>query len=175
MKSVDLMIDLETLGTDPDCVVLSIGACVFDFQKKKIVDKFYIVLDTEDQKNCFRTVDQNTLKWWSQQSNQAKKVFTEPKEEVREALDQFVQFILRNGTISQIKPWGNGSTFDISILESLFKDYEVKVPWLFYNVMDLRTFVRFQGKGDKVPKLEGVNHHALDDAINQANYVMSKL
>ena len=168
----DLMIDLETMGTKPGCVVLSIGACFFDVVTGKITDTFYIVLDSEQQKNQGRTVDPSTMKWWSMQSNAAKKVFTDPKENVCMALSKFINFIYKHGTISKIHPWGNGSTFDISILENLFQMYGIKVPWLFYNVMDVRTFVSFQAKGIKVPKLEGVNHHALDDAINQAKHVM---
>ena len=42
---------------------------------------------------------------------------------------------------------------------------------MFYNIMDLRTFRRFVGNGAKVPKLEGTNHNALDDCINQINYM----
>lgn len=168
----DLMIDLETMGTKPNCVVLSLGACFFDIATGKIGDTFYMVFEVEEQKAKGRTIEESTMKWWSMQSNAAKRVFTDKKVPVAEVLQKFVEFVQKNGTVSKIYPWGNGSTFDISIIENLMEQYGVKVPWLFYNVMDLRTFVRFQAKGIKVPKLEGVNHHALDDAINQAKHVM---
>jgi len=43
-----LMIDLETLGTKPDAVVLSAGLVLFD-HKKGIVDKKEIVLNVQEQ------------------------------------------------------------------------------------------------------------------------------
>lgn len=166
------MIDLETMATEPDAVVLSIGACFFDIETGKVTSKFYMCLDIDEQKRCKRVVDPKTLAWWNSQSKDARKVFTEKKYPVDHCLNEFTNFVLANGNMSSIYPWGNGAGFDISIMESLYRMFDKKIPWLFYNVMDLRTFKRFAAANEKVPKLDGVNHHALDDAINQAKYVL---
>jgi hypothetical protein len=168
----DLMIDFETLATNPNAVVLSLGACFFNIETGEIGNKFYMCFETDDQKKRGRRVDDATLAWWSRQSNAAKKVFTDKKHPVEMVLNEFVKFCLDESKMSLINPWGNGATFDISIIESLFEMYQIKCPWLYYNVMDLRTYRRFEAKNKKVPKLEGVNHHALDDAINQAQFVI---
>lgn len=115
------MIDLETMATEPDAVVLSIGACFFDLETGKIGEKFYICLDINEQEEMNRVVDPKTLAWWNGQSKDARKVFTEKKYPVEHCLNEFTNFILSNGNKSSIMPWGNGSGFDVSIMESLYR------------------------------------------------------
>ena len=52
--------------------------------------------------------------------------------------------------------------------------YGIACPWLFYNVMDVRTFKRFRAGNEKLQK-SGVNHNALDDAVSQANFILKHL
>jgi hypothetical protein len=170
--SLDIMIDLETLSTGPDAIVLSIGACVFDIKSQQILSTFIQIPDVQDQMKKGREIEASTLKWWFGQSDAAKKVFHEKARPTEEVLKTFSQWIANNVLLKKDrKVWGNGSHFDISILENLFKQYGIEVPWLYYNVYDLRTFKRFVGLNAKVEK-QGVNHNALDDAIGQAQYVM---
>lgn len=168
----DLMIDFETLGQDPDCIVISIGAVWFDPETEKLGDTFYMAFEMDSQLAKGRSFTPETLKWWMGQSGAAKKVFHEKSKPTEEVLKTFIQWVYAHNSISKVKPWGNGSSFDISIFESLFKDYGLKCPWMFYNVFDLRTFKRFVANNEKVDKSEGVDHNAQDDAINQAKYVI---
>lgn len=165
----DLMIDFETLSTTPDAIVISVGACFFDVETKKIGSTFYAAFDVADQLKKGRSITADTLKWWFSQSDAAKKVFKEKADPPERVLKAFTEWAKANGT--GINPWGNGATFDISIIEDLFRQYEVKCPWAFYNVMDLRTFKRFVANGAKVV-VKGTAHNALDDAIAQAEYVI---
>ena len=71
---MNLMIDIETLGVKTDAPVISIGACFFD--KDGIKEKFYAVLDVEQQIDSdLRKVDASTIKWWMGQEGAAKKIF----------------------------------------------------------------------------------------------------
>lgn len=167
------MIDLETLGTGPDTVVVSLGAVLFDPNQLELGPTFYAPLQIQNQLDIGRKVTGDTLKWWIGQSDAAKKLFHEEAQDPAYVLSVFSDWLKQNiPSIRSRKPWGNGATFDISIMESLYKSYNLEVPWNFNSVMDLRTFKRFVGKGKQVPKTIGVNHNALDDAINQANYVI---
>lgn len=168
----DLMIDFETLGQDPSTCVISLGAVFFDPETGQKGPTFYMAFDIDEQIKRGRTITGDTLKWWFNQSNGAKKVFNEKAKPAKEVLELFAKWVLGQATISKIKPWGNGSTFDISIIEDMFRMYDIKCPWLYYNVYDLRTFKRFIANNEKVPKSVGVDHNALDDSINQANYVI---
>lgn len=168
----DLMIDLETLGTDPSCPVISLGAVFFDVDTRQLGPSFYMALDVGEQMNYGRLPSADTLKWWMQQSGAAKKVFKEEAKPARDVLELFCKWVKANG--KGVNPWGNGAHFDISIMENIFKQYSIKCPWLFYNVMDVRTFKRFRANGKKLVK-SGVAHNALDDAISQAMYVLENL
>ena len=58
----DLMIDLETLGTKPNSVIISIGAVFFDIEKKTLGSTFYLPLKVEDQVKRGRAMDISTIK-----------------------------------------------------------------------------------------------------------------
>ena len=59
------MIDIETLGTTPDCVVLSVGAVKFDpYKLEEPHSKMLWRPSGDEQINANRRVDQNTLEWW---------------------------------------------------------------------------------------------------------------
>lgn len=166
----DCMIDLETLGTDPNCPVVSLGAVFFDIETKKLGPTFYLPCDVSEQIARGRKPSGDTIKWWMSQSDAAKKVFHEQAKPMAEVLTLFIQWYKANYPKGAYV-WGNGSTFDITIMEDLFRDYKIKLPWGYNKAMDLRTFKRFQKGGEQVKK-SGVAHNALDDAISQANYVM---
>ena len=167
---MDLMIDLETLGTSSDAPIVSIGAVFFDLETKKLGPTFEARFDLDEQFKVGRLPDASTIAWWVSQGADARALFSAKKKPtpcivVLEALSKFVK------QYTKVKVWGNGSSFDISMLESLYKDFEVDQPWLFYNVMDLRTFKRFCTDGSKIV-VDGVAHDALDDAKAQAKYVL---
>lgn len=168
----DLMIDFETLGQTPSTTVISLGAVFFNPETGELGPTFYMAFDIDEQIKKGRTIDGDTLKWWMSQSGAAKKVFNEKAKPAKEVLELFSKWVLSQNSISKNFPWGNGSSFDISIIEDLFRMYGVKCPWLYYNVYDLRTFKRFVANGAKVDKSTGVDHNALDDSINQAKYVI---
>ena len=168
----DLMIDFETLAQDPRSTVISIGAVFFDEKTGQLGPTFYMAFDVDEQIKRGRSINGETLRWWMNQSGAAKKVFNEKAKPAKEVLELFAKWVTANGSISKIKPWGNGSSFDISIIEDLFAMYGVKPPWLYYNVYDLRTFKRYIANGAKVDKSAGTDHNALDDAIAQAKFVI---
>ena len=75
--------------------------------------------------------------------------------------------------------WGNGSTFDITILENAYKIIgDIPHPWKFWNIRDLRTLVNAAsviGFNHKQLKHVGVYHDALADAVHQAKIAANAL
>lgn len=167
-----LMIDLETLGTDADCPVIAIGACFFD--KNAIHQKFYRALNVEEQIDDGRKTSGSTIKWWMGQNNAAKEVFREDAVLTQEGIEDFYQWVITYCHPKNVKPWGHGPTFDIVIIEHLMKMYNVKIPWSYRNVRDLRTFNEFVYDGSATER-QGTYHNALDDAITQAQMVIDGL
>ena len=67
------MIDIETLGVDPGCVVLTIGGIKFNpYSNAEPHDGLYIRCNVDEQTELGRTVDENTLAWWNKQDPKIK-------------------------------------------------------------------------------------------------------
>lgn len=172
----DLMVDLETLGTDTDSCVLSIGAVRFRLgildDTRTIRDEqrsFYSRLDTESQAHRGRSQDPATMDWWANQSDAARAVFEEDAEPVGSALDRFLEFCTGVKRV-----WGNGNMFDNAIVRSLCRDYERPYPVEYWKDLDVRTItylwnlVTNWGSNGKRPNIiVGEEHNALDDARRQ--------
>jgi len=170
---MEVMIDLETLGIGSKAPVISIGAVAFT--KDGVVGTFYVNLDVKHQLDSgLRKVDASTIQWWMGQSDAARKVFKEEAKDTSVGLADFIDFINKLGPKTNTKVWGNGSTFDITIMESLFQDYKLSVPWQYNHVRDLRTFKEYIYDGKETPRV-GTHHNALDDAMHQAQVVIDGL
>lgn len=173
MKFDHLMIDLETLGTAPNAPVLAIGAVFFAPATGALGEKFYADIDVEDAMR-FGTMSGSTFKWWMQQSDAARAAAIKGTMFAQEAFATFRKFIY-DGCSSQrhLRPWGNGASFDISIMDYAFNRITGNpAPWNFWNVRDVRTIKELgELKSPFTGKLQGTAHNALDDAVFQAGYV----
>lgn len=150
MQYPHLMIDLETYGQKPGCVILSLGACLFDpfahiVGQPQIGPSFYVVFDRNEQMkqgNRFaRDVNADTVEWWSKQSEEAKKVFDEKQTPVDKAFDEFQEFLLQFGVEPKdLQVWGNGADFDNVLLDDLYSWADTRIrPWGTYNNRCFRT------------------------------------
>ncbi|HGU7476652.1 TPA: RecE family exodeoxyribonuclease, partial [Escherichia coli] len=63
-----LMIDLETMGKNPDAPIISIGAIFFDPQTGDMGPEFSKTIDLE---TAGGVIDRDTIKWWLKQSREA--------------------------------------------------------------------------------------------------------
>jgi len=167
---LNVMIDLETLGTSPDAPILSIGAVYFGPDTGELGNKLHLKLDFVEACKG-RHIDPETVKWWMSQSDDARAALLQSSTEGKHsALYHLDRFLAKMGGV---KVWGNGATFDISMLENLYRQLGMETPWKFYNVRDVRTVVAMaEGIIDRSDfPFEGVKHDALADAIHQAKYV----
>jgi DNA polymerase III epsilon subunit-like protein len=166
MKHV--MVDLETLGTTADAVILSIGAVKFDLNSGKISDEgFYSSVSVESNLSWKRRISEDTLLWWFRQEAAARQVFFEPKEVLESALEQFSDWIGQD----DYEVWSNGADFDLPMLSHAFAQVGIETPWKFWNSRCYRTYKTLPGaKGVKLPHV-GVKHNAMADAYSQAQNV----
>lgn len=165
-----VMIDIETLGVTPDAAILAIGACAFDPETGDVGDTFYAGIELSYAiKN--RRIDADTLAWWLKQSEAARNAaFFQGTYTLREALEALTAWLPSPAVV-----WGNGSGFDITLLENAYLQVGLLVPWNYRNVRDMRTIVALEAVGkDEIPPV-GTAHNALDDAIWQATYVSKAL
>ena len=165
-----VMIDNETLDLVPSSKIVSIGAVIFDPRYGKISDDtFYVELDLKAQKG--RTEDHSvngTVAWWKKQTPEVRKALkgTTLLEDALEDLEFWLP--------DDCKVWGNGSIFDIAMLEDAYRQYEMKIPWEYWNIRDMRTIKDMyeSSRGSWEKGYRGTKHNALEDAKYQAEMVI---
>ncbi|HHY9600512.1 TPA: 3'-5' exoribonuclease domain-containing protein [Escherichia coli] len=167
-----LMIDLETMGKNPDAPIISIGAIFFDPQTGDMGPEFSKTIDLE---TAGGVIDRDTIKWWLKQSREAQSAIMTDEIPLDDALLLLREFIDENSGEFFVQVWGNGANFDNTILRRSYERQGIPCPWRYYNDRDVRTIVELGKAIDfdartAIP-FEGERHNALDDARYQAKYV----
>lgn len=173
-----LMVDLETMGKKPGAPIVSIGAVFFDPTSGRTGAEFYQVVDLESSMSFGAKPDGSTILWWLKQSPEARSaIVVDDTVGLVEALEQLLDFIAENAAngSKNVQLWGNGSSFDCSILEAAFELADTPFPIPHWNYRDVRTVVELGKAVDlnaryDIP-FEGDQHNALADARHQVKYV----
>ena len=160
----EAMGDIETLGREPGCVILSIGAAMFDPRGDGHGDTFYRNVDLTSSLLEGFTFDESTLDWWQKQNTQAVGALGAEAVSIQDALFDFVDWYNKN---KAKKFWCQGLTFDVPILEAAMKKFDIRIPWQFWAVRDTRSAYDICGFNDKSLKRDGTYHNALDDSTHQ--------
>lgn len=168
MKNV--MVDLETLGTTADSVIMSIGAVKFDLDSNKFDDEgFYASISIDSNIALGRKPSESTIIWWLDQTVEAKAVFTEPKQQLETALQGLSEWLGHNKRCV----WSNGADFDIPMLAHAYAQFGLEPPWQFWNSRCVRTYKSLPAAA-RVPKPSNtLAHNALADAVAQVKYVQA--
>ncbi|EFE3250416.1 exonuclease, partial [Escherichia coli] len=103
-----LMIDLETMGKNPDAPIISIGAIFFDPQTGDMGPEFSKTIDLE---TAGGVIDRDTIKWWLKQSREAQSAIMTDEIPLDDALLQLREFIDENSGEFFVQVWGNGANF----------------------------------------------------------------
>ncbi|HCN8627545.1 TPA: 3'-5' exoribonuclease [Escherichia coli] len=167
-----LMIDLETMGKNPDAPIISLGAIFFDPQTGEMGPEFSKTIDLD---TAGGVIDRDVIKWWLKQSREAQSAILIDEIPLDDALLQLREFIDENSCGFYVRVWGNGANFDNVILRRSYERQGIPCPWRYCNDRDVRTIVELGNSiGFDVRMtipFEGVPHNALDDARHQAKQV----
>lgn len=165
-----IMVDLETLGTVADAVILSIGAVKFDLNSDALDDLgFYASVSIDSNSSYKRRIQEDTLIFWMRQTAEAQKVFHEPKSSLPAALEEFSDWV---GT-DDYTMWSNGADFDLPMLAHAFAQCGIDVPWKFWNSRCFRTYKNLPQANGVAFTPVGVKHNAMTDALNQARHLQA--
>ena len=108
-----IMLDLGTLGTNSNAVIISISAVSFNEQ---VTDKFYEIISLASVVNAGLEMDASTVMWWMKQGDEARAQFNSTKAiSLEEGLIKFSQWIGKDA-----KVWANGAAFDNLILSNAY-------------------------------------------------------
>ena len=153
----DIMVDLETLGRKPGCVVHEIAAVEFDITTMKPGRSFRVSIDIEDAERNGLTIDDETWEWWEEKGGV---VLDDPQS----FADGFNQFAAWLNEIGPVRFWSCGTCFERPILEHCFGLLDLDLPYHYGAGRDFRTVwdLAFPGV-----KREKVAHRALADCYEQ--------
>lgn len=167
-----IMVDIETLGTSKNSVVLAIGAA--QFSEKGVEKKFYEVIDATSCTDWGLVIDARTVMWWLEQSEEARNSLTQTK---GKALDIVLKDFATAFNWKDAQVWANGIDFDFTILEEAYKAIGMNAPWAYWSKMDYRTVKNLVPRDVyNAIKVEApIKHNALADAMSQAATLIEML
>lgn len=164
-----MVLDLETLDTKSSAVVTAIGISVCSQSYRPDNSAWSFLPRVQDQMDRGRTVSWGTTIFWLTQDDSARLALC-VGDTVREPvwdIYEHIEYLWKYFECKRI--WGNGSTFDVIILESLFHTYGITPPWEFRQIRDMRTLAEL--KPDVLRTNPVHAHQAQWDALAQAQWL----
>ena len=159
------MIDLETLGTEPGCAIVSVGAV--EFGPDGLQREFYREISVESCQDFGLMIDAETLEWALGNLPSPRQQLT-GGEGLEEVLEDFRIWL---GDADEI--WANAPTFDCRILGHAFEAAGRDIPWSFWQERCHRTLSDLPAAPDL--EQDGPKHDALADATHQARVASEAL
>ena len=168
------MLDIETLGTAPGSIILSIGACAFDPQSpvQDTGAEFYVNIDAADAKAKGLTSSPSTVDWWNRQSEAARAALMTDRQSLKDAMFAFASWW---GHYGDSTVWGHGASFDPVLIEAAFERVGMQAPWPFWGIRCSRTLFAVAGIDPRKLSAGETKHNALHDAKMQARAVQVAL
>lgn len=165
MSMLNVMLDLETMSTESNAAICSIGAVKFTIDEG-IIDTFYCTVDAADCKKHGLDISADTVRWWAKQPRE---VLEQLRKDNLPLVDALTKFSKWYGTQS-LPTWGCGAGFDNVIMENAYKAVHMKRPWTPWSDRCYRTMKEvIQMPFDE---RTGSYHNALDDAIYQTKHLL---
>lgn len=178
----DIMIDIETLGTNDGASIFQIAAVNFDITSGEIKSKINLIGDIEHYSKL--SVDGKTLKWWLETDAEllhdllSRGTLTEV-----ELLTSFYAWLRdqsENGDMRDVYLWGNGILFDNAKIKRAFEDKGIYYPINYANDRDVRTILDLASLKTGLTReqireitAEGsdILHDAYSDCLRQIRFV----
>ena len=169
---VHVMIDIETMSTAPNAAILAIGAVTFtvDGGVDATTAREWLV-DLGDSVAHGGQMDADTVLWWTQQSERARRGLVATRQLREHAALEGLAWML---SCLPGKPaiWANGTDFDLTILRSALHRHGMRDLWAFWQQRDLRTLRKLMTHVPAPARAEDDKHGALRDSVHQAEHAV---
>jgi hypothetical protein len=164
-KFAHICVDLETLSTRNNAVIVTIAAVKFNFGDDT-QESFSVNINPRDSKSFGLHISQDTVDWWKTQPKEAVLAWQHSQIGLVEALDKFNEFC---GDSRNIHFWSNGDWFDFPKLEESYNVTGKKdeIPFKYWNVHCMRTAYYLAGFDQRTAPRIGTHHSGLDDCYTQ--------
>lgn len=164
----NIMIDIETMSSNYDAAIVSIGAAQFDIQTGNIGEKFYTNIDLQSCIDIGLSVSASTIMWWMSKEKEAQNSLINNPIRISDALHEFIIWCNAVNAIESTI-WANSPSFDCVILKNAFNKCERNLPWNYWNERDVRTLISFNPDLKK-SIINNLPHDALSDCLYQIKY-----
>lgn len=166
----DMMMDLETLSTNTNAVILQVGWVFFDRNSpgRKMFSRGWYP-DIEEQQAMGFQIDISTLEWWMQEHAEEYRVQQHANRLPADQIAYEMRSIWESAGNDGTQVWAKGTHFDFPIYRKLFPEL-----WHFRFIHDLRT-LKLAGEMRRID-VETHNHRphdAVADAETQAKEVQA--
>ena len=136
-------IDIETLGTNVCDTILSVGICKFNLLGE-ILSTLEVTFDIEENKSMACT--KGTIVFWLMQAKEnfgavEHVFFNDDAVNLMLGLQNIREYI----GVEHCEMWANGTKFDLGMVERLFLDNDLAVPWLYNSDRCMRTLRSMYG------------------------------
>lgn len=180
---VDIMTDIETLGTNADSTIIQLSAIAFDITTGERLSEFNQIADIEKNEKPVK-VTGGTIKWWLKTDKELFSLLIQggdySSEQVLRNFHEWLVGLTDKKTDRYL--WGNGILFDNKMIQHQLMEMGLEYPIFFRNDRDLRTLVDLTCAklGISEKELKGrymdeslIAHNAFDDVVNQINLAVS--
>ena len=173
---INLMVDIETTGLDPnENAIIQLAAVPFDLNiLARGTQAFKMAMTIPSD----RKWNENTKQWWEETNPNVLGEISKDAIHFIEVLNKFKEYVDKFED-EEIRFWSN-HPFDWNFLNSYFSSYGVKRPFKYYAFRDLDTYiVALVGESNiKTYKPEAdvrFEHDALYDCILQVDWLFESI
>lgn len=164
-----VMLDIETLGTEPGAFVREIAAV--EFTGGVIRRTFAVVVQWQDLRRYDFRIDAGTVQWWLEKERGLRGEFFAGSDGVPLLLALGGLAGWLRDVLPALEPaevWACGPDFDCALLEECYRRAKLELPWIHWNQRCYRTLKKL--RPDIGAQRQGSHHCALDDAQTQAEH-----
>jgi len=165
-----LMIDIETTSLETDAAVWEIGYWEIGSDHDDVLgEKSFNGSFLMNPYKQARIVDDDTIHWLEHNSDTwpaAKEQFPY-LEESSTLMKQFQQDVLKHG-FDEV--WCKGADFDFAVLRSLFRDYDIPLPWHYQTQCCMRSYLNTFSEFKQL-WTANKSHSGMYDARSQAECI----
>lgn len=183
-KTIDIMLDLETIGIGDNVVITQLSAIAFSMNNGKILDTFDESIGIRNSVQKGLKIDGSSMEWWFKQNDKIynevfiKALNSEVKlQDVLESFNNFIKNVKEKYGLdhkSNVNVWGNGALADNKWLRQAYKVCSIEPAWFYHEDRDVRTISelgrRLFNYETRNQIFEGTVHNALDDCKHQIKY-----
>lgn len=164
----DVMVDIETTGTNPQFgAIIQLAAVKFNYETGDIGGTFNRSLAMAPN----RFWDDGTRRWWQQQKRAILDGIIARMEDPGLVIRDYHAFICQEGR--PVRFWSRGS-FDYYFMTSYMEQYGLQMPHRYSDARDLRSYIAGRWGYPTEPDLswlkgtvQGDAHNALFDCVVQ--------